>query len=114
METPKKVDELPDMPEDLPYVFLLIPFDPKMNSKTGFENVVNAAATKNENELMRKYPEEKVRPVILKLHRIIKSLDQNTHKKSIAIIVSPLIEKVYYFDYTSPLQWNSFGMPSIS
>ena len=114
MKTAEKVDEVTDMPEDLPYIFLLIPFDPKMNTKTGFENIVNSAAAKNENELLRKYPEEKVRPVILKLHRIIKSLDQNTHKKSIAIIVSPLIEKVYYFNYTSPLQWNNFGMQMMS
>lgn len=114
MQTAKKIDELMDMdiPEDLPYVFLLIPFEPKMNTKTGFESVVNAAADKTEKELMKKHPGDKVELVINKLHRVIQYLDYNVHKKSIAITVSPLIEKVYYFDYTPQMQWNSYEIAS--
>ena len=114
MQTAKKSDELSDIPEDLPYIFLLIPFEAKMNTKIGFESVVNAAADKTEKELMKKHPGDKVMPVIEKLHRIIQELDYNVHKKSIAITVSPLIEKVYYFDYTAPLQWNNNDIASLS
>jgi hypothetical protein len=104
MQTAKKID---DMPEDLPYIFLMIPFVPKMNTKKGFEVIVNNAAGKMENELLKKYPEDKVNPVINKLHRVIHGIDHGTHNKSFAIIVSPLVEKIYYFNNTQ-VKWDSY------
>jgi hypothetical protein len=104
MQTAKKID---DMPEDLPYVFLMIPFDRKMNTKEGFEIIVNNAAGKMENELLKKYPEDKVKPVINKMYRVIRSIDHGTSNKSIAIIVSPLVEKIYYFNNTL-VEWDSY------
>ena len=108
MQPAKKID-IPDMPEDLPYAFLMIPFEPKMNTKEGFEIIVNNAADKMENELLKKYPEDKVIPVINKLHRVIHDIDHGTHKKSIAIIVSPLVEKIYYFNNT-PVEWHNYNI----
>ena len=37
-------------------------------------------------------------PVIIKLKNLVRNLNYNTHKKSIAIFVSPVVEKVYYLD----------------
>lgn len=107
MQTAKKIENMPDMPEDLPYISLMIPFEPKMNTKKGFEFIVNTAAGKIENELLKKYPEDKVRFVINKLHRVIQGIDHDAHNKSITIIVSPLIEKIYYFNYM-PVEWDTY------
>ena len=37
-------------------------------------------------------------PVIIKLKNLFNTLNYNTHKKSIAIFVSPVVEKVFYFE----------------
>src|ERR1017187_354754 len=97
-----KPDGIQGIPEDLPFVSIIIPFQPKMNSKTGFEFVVNTAAGEAEKELMRNYPEEKASPVVKKMYLALKRLNCKLHSKSIGIFVSPLTEKVYYFNYTVP------------
>ncbi|MEO8412850.1 MAG: hypothetical protein ABI472_04295 [Ginsengibacter sp.] len=99
-ENTKKTDNVPEVPEDLPCISLIIPFEQKMNSKTGFQFVVNEAAAKIEKEIIKNYPEDKAMPVVQKLHRMLQDLDHTKHNQSIAIFVSPLIEKVYYYPYT--------------
>ena len=89
----------PDMPEDLPSVSLIIPFEPKMNNKTELNDRLKTAADKIEKELVQSYSEEKARPVIKKLRRLTQDFNYNGHNKNIAIFVSPLIEKVYYFTF---------------
>jgi hypothetical protein len=62
--------------------------------------MITSAADKIEIELRENYPEEKALPVIIKLRRLIKDIQYQSHNyKSIAIFVSPLTEKVYYFTY---------------
>ena len=56
------------------------------------------AADKVEQELLENYPDEMGFLVMHKLRAIIKNLNFNTHKKSIAIYVSPVFEKVLYLD----------------
>ena len=55
-----------------------------------------------EKELMKNYTENTVVQVVKKLHQVLQSLNYKTHSKSIGIFISPLAEKVYYFDYTTP------------
>lgn len=83
-----------------PAVSIIIPFEPKMSLKTELTHSLKTAADKVELELLENYPDELGMLVIQKLRAIIRGLNFNTHKKSIAIYVSPVFEKVLYLDIT--------------
>jgi len=103
----KTTEDYPDMPDDmesLPRISLIIPFEPKMNKKSELLNVLSSAADKAETELKENFPEEKAMPVIIKLRRLIEEIHYEEHNKSIAIFVSPLTEKIYYFTYNNFLE----------
>ncbi len=82
----------------MPAISIVMPFEPKMSSKAEIEYKLKLTLGKVEKELMMNYPADKALPVIHKLHQLIQNLNFHTHKKSIAIFVSPLIEKVFYLD----------------
>ncbi|MFM9911665.1 MAG: hypothetical protein ACKVOW_20255 [Chitinophagaceae bacterium] len=81
-----------------PSVSIIIPFEPKMSLKTELNRALKMAAAKVERELEGNYPEEMGRLVLQKLKALLKNLNFSTHKKSIAIYVSPVFEKVLYLD----------------
>lgn len=81
-----------------PSVSIIMPFEPKMNLKTELSHSLKIAADKVEKELQQNYPDEMGTLVMQKLRSLIKSLNFNTHKKSIALYVSPVFEKVLYLD----------------
>ena len=81
-----------------PAVSIIMPFEPKMSLKTELANSLKTAADKVEQELMENYPYEVGMLMMLKLSAIIKDLNFNNHKKSLAIYVSPVFEKVLYLD----------------
>ena len=81
-----------------PAVSIIMPFEPKMSLKTELTHSLKTTADKVEQELLENYPDEMGILVMQKLRAIIKSLNINTHKKSIAIYVSPIFEKVLYLD----------------
>ncbi|MDQ6902665.1 MAG: hypothetical protein M3139_06595 [Bacteroidota bacterium] len=81
-----------------PFVSLVMPFTPVITLKKDLEYLLKSAVGKVEATLTANYPGEKAMPVILKLKNLVRNLNYNTHKKSIAIFVSPLVEKVYYLD----------------
>ena len=83
-----------------PAVSIIMPFEPKMSLKTELAQCLKTAADKVEQELVENYPDEIGTLVMQKLRAIIKDLNYNTHKKSIAIYVSPVFEKVLYLDLT--------------
>lgn len=82
----------------LPAISLIMPFHPILSTKKDLEYQLKRAVEKIESSLMEQYPCEKAIPVLEKLRKTIRTLNYNTHKKSVAIFVSPLIEKVYYLD----------------
>ena len=82
----------------LPCVSVIMPFDPKMGQKAVIENRLKSAMNKVRNELQVSYPYEKAAPVFQKLDSLIQNLNYGTHKKSIAVFVSPLVAKVYYLN----------------
>ncbi len=82
----------------MPCVSIIMPFEPKMALKSELEYKLKLAVGKVDSELMASYTEDKALSVLLKLRALIKSLDYNTYKKSIAIFVSPVVEKVFYLD----------------
>ena len=95
--------ETDTIPEDQPFLSLVIPFEPKMNSEIGFRKIVKQAVCKAENELIEEYSKEKAMPVIEKLRKVITNLKHDMRNTSIGIFVSPTLEKVYYFTYDDTL-----------
>ena len=81
-----------------PAISIIMPFEPKMSLKTALLHRLELVADKVELELLENYPEDVDVMVMQKLRTIIKNLNFNTHKKSIAIYVSPVFEKVLYLD----------------
>src|SRR5215831_8431653 len=82
----------------LPAVSIIQPFEPMMSRKSELEYNLKAALKKVETELLANYPPEKALPVLFKLNYLIHNINYNTHKKSVAIFASPVIEKIYYLD----------------
>ena len=102
-EINKSAFEESGIPEDLPFISIIIPFEPKMNNPAGFDSVIMEAAAKSEKELMQNYPESEAAPVIQKMYDVLNNLDPKKHKsQSIGIFISPLMDKVYYFNYQTP------------
>lgn len=81
-----------------PAITVILPFDPKMGLKTEISHALKFAVDKVEKELKKQYPDEVSDMVMHKLQNLVSHLNFNTHKKSIAIYVSPVFEKVLYLD----------------
>jgi hypothetical protein len=81
-----------------PSVSIILSFEPKMNLKTELMYSLKMAVTKVEDELLAEYPGEMSSLVIAKLNKLVKNLNFNTYKKSIALYVSPVFEKILYLD----------------
>jgi hypothetical protein len=79
-----------------PNVSVIMPFDPKMASKERIRHSLKVAADEVKRQLYQNYTEETAKIVLEKLHTAISGLDYTTHKKSVAIYISPLVEKIYY------------------
>jgi hypothetical protein len=82
----------------LPSVSLIVPFEPKMSAKADLEYRLHLLCEKVKKELFKTYPADRAKPVIEKLENLVRSLDYSTYKKSIALFVSPVFEKVFYLD----------------
>ena len=99
-EITEKFADVLDVSKDVPFISLIMPFEPKMGLKTELAIKLNNAADNIEKELLGKYPAEEAMPVIKKLRHVIKDMNYSIHKQSIAIFVSPLIENLYFFNYS--------------
>jgi Bacterial archaeo-eukaryotic release factor family 3 len=82
----------------MPAVSILLPFDPKKWLRAEIEHKLKIVLGKVSKQLKAEFPVGKVIPVIEKLNRLIQNLNYHTHKKSIAIFASPIVEKVFYLD----------------
>lgn len=81
-----------------PSVSIILPFEPKMNLKAEIMYSLKMAVKKVEEELQAQYPAEIATLVMTKLKTIVRNLNFNTYKKSIALFVSPVFEKILYLD----------------
>lgn len=81
-----------------PCVSVIMPFEPKMNSKAAIKHSLKIAADKINRQLHANYAKDIADELSEKLKNVIGHLDFRTHKKSIAIYVSPAVEKVFYLD----------------
>ena len=101
MKTKQSLVESTEVAEDVPCISLLIPFNAKVNRKATFSHFLNAIANREIERVAAIYPREKALPVITKFRKVVDQIDYlKHHNKSLAIIVSPLVEKVYFFNYT--------------
>lgn len=79
-----------------PAVSIILPFDPRMNAKSELTYSLKLATDKVEQELKNNYPAEMVELMMDKLKTLIANLNFSTNKKSIALYLSPVFEKVLY------------------
>ncbi len=93
-----EIKEIMDAVHYRPAISIIMPFEPKMSAKTELTQLLKFAADKVERELTENYPTDICTLVMQKLHALIKQLNFTTHKKSVAIFVSPVFEKVLYLD----------------
>lgn len=82
----------------LPAVSIILPVDHLITQKNKLEYKLKLIMEKIERRLVTLYSEKKAIPIITKLKNLIRNLDYNTHKKGIAIFVSPVVEEVYYLE----------------
>ena len=95
---PHDIYSLPEYKEHNPRISIIIKFEPKMKNPDVLKNILAHRAKEAEVELLNEYPEEMVKPVMLKLRNVMKSIKNDSHK-SFAIFVCPVSEKVIYFTY---------------
>lgn len=81
-----------------PSVSIIMPFGPMMSSRRNLELKLKQASKIVEEKLMQHYTVEQAFPVLLKLQILLRELNYNTLKKSIAIFLSSSVEQVFYFD----------------
>lgn len=81
-----------------PAISVILPFDPKMKGKVFTEYAVKIAIDRVKADLRENYPADICELALNKLRKIAGELNYNTLKKSVAIFVSPVFEKVLYLD----------------
>ena len=81
-----------------PAVSVFMPFEPKVNLKTELLHTLKLITDKVERALTKDYSKELSAIVMKKWKKITTELNFESNKKSIAIYVSPVFEKVLYLD----------------
>lgn len=89
--------EILQAPHGYPCVSVILPFTPMMTSKRELEQRFDLAI-KHVKQQLAPSGSMQEQIVMQKLEALIRQLNYNTHKKSVALFVSPLLEKVYYLD----------------
>jgi hypothetical protein len=81
-----------------PVISIQMSFDPKMVLKSKLVEKLNNMEYKAEQQLLNKYNGDTAMLMIEKLRKLIAGLNYSTHKKSIAVYLSPVFERVLYLD----------------
>ncbi|MEX6690902.1 hypothetical protein QTN47_25560 [Danxiaibacter flavus] len=81
-----------------PAISLIIPFNPKMSNKGDIAHQLKCATDEIEKKLWRDHPHQVAMLVGGKLKKLLSDLNYSTHKKSVAVYVSPVFDKVFYLD----------------
>jgi len=94
--------------QSMPRISLILPYELKMKKKEALFNLLAARADMVEKELLAEFPAGKVALVVKKFRKIIKTVNCPAKEKNIAIFISPVAEKVYYF---SPSHLEKYRVP---
>lgn len=89
--------EILQAPHAYPSVSVIVPFEPKMASRKDLEHRLNRILKQVKQKLTGASPQQE-QSVMERLEGLVHHLNYNTHKKSIALFASPLLEKTYYLD----------------
>lgn len=81
-----------------PSISIIVSVDIKVNPFKEITGHLKVMVHKTSAELLKTYPKSIANPVIKKLKNVISEIDYSKVTKSIAIFVSPLLEKFYYLD----------------
>lgn len=81
-----------------PAVSILMPLEVKISLKTELNHALKIASDKVERALLNDFPNDICEQMMQRLNVLIKDIDYDTTKKSIAIYVSLVFQKVYYLD----------------
>jgi hypothetical protein len=81
-----------------PCISVIMPFNPKMITKHELAASLRKAYKQVREELYRNHPWKKSDELLDKLQQVLNHLDYTTHKKSIALYVSPTVVQQYYLD----------------
>ena len=95
--TPEIVDIM-DVGHYAPAITIITPFDPKMTGKSEISLRLKNVVGRVEMDLLANYSLELVTMMMQKLKMLLNKLNYSTHKKSLAIYLSPVFEKVLYLD----------------
>ena len=93
-----EINEVMEAVPDRPAVSIIMPFEPKMGLRSELSQYLAKITAQVRNELFGHYPEETSERILEKLNKLIGALNFNTHKKSLAIYLSPSFEKIIYLD----------------
>lgn len=81
-----------------PSVSVIMPIDIKINAKKEIQSQLKNLIHRTSIEILKIYPEGIAKPVIKKLEKCFEQIEYSEIKNSIAIFVSPLLEKIYHLD----------------
>ncbi len=81
-----------------PAVSILMPFSEKGDLRKTLIQTLSLATDSVERELNNQYSREVVEPLMRRLRKRIEGLDIDRKKKSVAIFISPVFEKVVFLD----------------
>jgi hypothetical protein len=77
---------------------LLLPFEPKVNSRSQIESRIRYLTDQAERQLLERLPRLQVKLILAQLQSVVENLNFHTYKRSIVIKATPLEGKVYYWN----------------
>lgn len=87
-----------------PTLVITLPFEPKMTPKATLDTALRDAQTQATRQLMAQYSRDTALLIIHRMQQLIAGLNYATHKKSIALLVSPETQHIRYLDQPVPVQ----------
>ncbi|HEV2483040.1 MAG TPA: hypothetical protein VGS79_25420 [Puia sp.] len=82
-----------------PSIALVFPFDPKMTPRAELDLAIKRLLGTAEKRLLTGYPGDAVLPVIKRLQQALRRLNYSTHKRSVAVWVSPSKTETTYMNF---------------
>lgn len=89
-----------------PTLAFMLPFEPKMMAKSELHGMLFQVMSQVEAAVLSHYPMARAEAFLNKLKRIIGELNYHTHRKSLLVLLSEQVEKIFYLDIR--LQQNVF------
>ncbi|HET9055764.1 MAG TPA: hypothetical protein VFN30_02835 [Chitinophagaceae bacterium] len=91
---------------------LVIPFQPSLRDDKKIEEVWNDSLKRVNQQMKDIYCEECINKLLIRLRNLYNQLNMNTHRKSLAIVITPENEKLIYLNF--PVRPVVFFSKSIS